>query len=119
MGRYSLLSSSVTMGFFVPLYGIVIGGTKMYTLKEIVSSSTKPVYVHLSDHETARRFLEDAENQGFVFSDGAKPTEKHTSNFFAAHSDMTINYIGIVGRMAYQCKANSIIHFDYAAKMAE
>ena len=91
----------------------------MYTLKEIVSSSTKPVYVHLSDHETARRFLEDAENQGFVFSDGAKPTEKTPDSFFAVHPDMTMNYIGAVGRIAYQCHSDNIICLDYAPKMAE
>ena len=91
----------------------------MYTLKEIVSNSTKPVYVHLSNGDTARQFLIDAENQGFVFSDCAKRTEKMPDLFFAVHPDMTMNYIGTVGRIAYQCKAKNIIRFDYATKIAE
>ena len=91
----------------------------MYTLKELVSNSTKPVYVHLSDSKAAKQFLIDAENQGFVFSDGVKPTEKHISDFFSVHSDMTINYIGAIGRIAYQCKAGNIICIDYAEKIAE
>ena len=91
----------------------------MYTLKELVSNSTKPVYVHLPDSKAAKQFLIDAENQGFVFSDGAIPTEKHISDFFALRSDLTMNYIGVVGRIAYQCKADNIIRLDYAKKMAE
>ena len=91
----------------------------MYTLKEIVSNSTKPVYVHLPNDEAARQFLIDAENQGFIFSDGAKPTEKVPDLFFAVHPNMTMNYIGTVGRIAYQCKAENIIRLDYVSKTAE
>jgi len=85
----------------------------MFNLAEFTKASTKPVYVHLPDDDTARQFLIDAENQGFIFSDGAKPTEKIPDLFFAVHPDMTINYIGAVGRIAYQCKAENIIRLDY------
>lgn len=91
----------------------------MFNLAQFAKTSTKPIYVHLSNGEAARRFLIDAENQGFVFSDGATPTEKHISDFFALRSDLSMNYIGVVGRMAYQCKADNIIRLDYAKKMAE
>ncbi len=91
----------------------------MFNLLETLKASTKPVYVHLSNGESAKQFLIDAENQGFVFSDGAKPTEKTPDFFFAVHPDMTINYIGAVGRIAYQCHSDNIICIDYAPKMAE
>ena len=91
----------------------------MFNLAKFVKANTKPIYVHLADNQTALRFLRDAENQGFTFSDGEKPTEKHISDFFALRSDLSMNYIGVVGRIAYQCKANNIIRIDYAEKMAE
>lgn len=86
----------------------------------MLKTNEKPVYVRLSDREAAKQFLMDAETHGFVFSDGTKPTEKMTDFFYVLHPDMTINYLGSVGRMAFQFKANSIICFDYSAvKRAE
>lgn len=85
----------------------------MLNLLETLKANAKPVFVHLPNDDTARQFLIDAENQGFIFSDGAKPTEKIPDLFFAVHPDMTINYIGAVGRIAYQCKAENIIRLDY------
>ncbi|MCQ2353935.1 MAG: hypothetical protein MJ102_02395 [Clostridia bacterium] len=91
----------------------------MYKLKNVVLTNSKPVYVYLPNPETAILFLSDAEKQGFIFSDGAKPTEKHISDFFVVHPDMTINYLGTIGRIAYQCNSDSIIRFDYTAQMAK
>lgn len=34
------------------------------------------VYVYLRDEVIARRFLQDAENEGFTFGDGEKPTAR-------------------------------------------
>ena len=84
----------------------------MYTWKDLVSNNKMPVYVHLSDSETAKEFLMDVEKQGFLFPDGSKPTEKMPDSFFALHSDMTINYIGTIGRIAYQCKAGNLIRME-------
>lgn len=85
----------------------------MKNLKEFVKSSTKTVYVRLSSQEIAEKFLRDAEMQGFTFPDGTKPTENKTDGFFALHHDMTMNYIGAMGRIAYQCHADSITPLDY------
>lgn len=85
----------------------------MNSLTNLVKSNSKAVYVYLSDSETAIRFLHDVEKEGFIFSDGAKPTEKEIDNFFALHSDLTINYIGTIGRIAYQCNSDNIIRLDY------
>ena len=91
----------------------------MFNLAKFAKANTKPIYVHLADNQTALRFLRDAENQGFTFSDGEKPTEKHISDFFVLHSDLSMNYIGAVGRIAYQCNAKSITRLDYSEKMTE
>ena len=65
------------------------------------------VYIYCADRETGERFLKDAQGEGFLFSDGAKPTERHSSDIFALNGDRTINYVGFAGRVAFQC-ANSV-----------
>ena len=42
------------------------------------------------------------QNEGFTFSDGVKPTERQISDIIAVNDDMTINYVGAIGRIAYQ-----------------
>ena len=91
----------------------------MKNLKEFVKSSTKTVYVRLSSQEIAEKFLRDAEKQGFKFPDGTKPTKHRPEDFFALHHDMTMNYIGSVGRIAYQCNSGNIVKLDYEKFSAE
>ena len=38
------------------------------------------VYVYLRDEVIADKFLRDAENEGFTFGDGAKPTTRPGNN---------------------------------------
>ena len=85
----------------------------MKTLKSIANSNDKTVYVYAKDAETARRFLLDAENEGFVWSDGSRPTQKHISDLFAVHSDFTVNYVGMCGRIAFGSGSSSIERIDY------
>lgn len=59
------------------------------------------VYVRLANEEIGRRFLRDAEREGFTFGDGAKPTEREYSDIFAINRDMTINYVGFIGHIAF------------------
>lgn len=35
-------------------------------------------------------------------TDGVKPTERMPANIMAVNRDMTINYVGFAGRIAYQ-----------------
>ncbi len=85
----------------------------MKMLKEMLSKEGKTVFVYAENPETSMRFLLDAENEGFIWSDGSKPTDKPINNFYAVHPDMTINYIGTNGRIAFQTKSDSIIRIDY------
>ena len=59
------------------------------------------VYVYLSDSATGKRFLEDAEKEGFTFGDGAKPTSRDYAMVMAVHPDNTLNYVGAVGNAAF------------------
>lgn len=81
----------------------------MFNLTETLKNSRETVYVRLPDLTAAERFLREAEADGFLFSDGAKPTQKQPALFFAVHPDRTVNYIGTVGRIACQCNAVKLI----------
>ncbi|MBQ7122392.1 MAG: hypothetical protein IJO03_09050 [Clostridia bacterium] len=75
------------------------------------------VYVRLGTDEIAKRFLKDAQAEGFTFSDGVKPTKRHISDIFALHKDKTLCYLGWAGHMAYaqaeRMGDEPIIRVDY------
>lgn len=70
--------------------------------KSLLATHSGRIYVYLDNADIAKQFLQNAESEGFTFTDGAKPTQKHTSNIFAVNTDATINYVGFVGRVAFQ-----------------
>lgn len=80
-------------------------------LKEI-AEKYRTIYIHLDGEERETEFLKQAESEGFIFGDGTKPTEKTPSDFFAVHSDGTINYINSIGRIAYQ--AHGVKTLEYS-----
>lgn len=71
-------------------------------LKSLLSSYTGRIYVYLANGDICKRFLQDAEKEGFTFTDGTNPIQKHTSDIIALNQDVTINYVGFVGRVAFQ-----------------
>ena len=80
-------------------------------LREIIKEYGT-VYIHLDGVKSEMEFLRQAENEGFLFGDGIKPTEKRHSDFFAIHSDGTINYLGTIGRIAYQAHGVKTLEFS-------
>lgn len=80
------------------------------------------VYVYLSNSEIGKRFLEDAEKEGFTFGDGAKPTTRNYAMVMAVHSDNTLNYVGAVGNIAFGTTkkiGNRLLYrIDYEAYIA-
>lgn len=85
----------------------------MKTIRELANMG-EHVYVHLADEETAKRFLQQAEAEGFTFGDGVKPTDRHWSDLYAIHLDGTLNYVGSVGRIEYGSGADSVVRVDYS-----
>ena len=84
----------------------------MKTIKELANMGER-VYVHLKDEETARRFLHDAEAEGFTFGNGGCLTDRHWSDLYAIHSDGTLNYVGSAGRIEYASGADSCVRVEY------
>ncbi len=74
----------------------------MVSIKSLLSAYTGRIYIYLATADIGKRFLQDAENEGFMFRDGVKPTQREADSIFAINDDMTINYVGFVGHVAYQ-----------------
>lgn len=53
------------------------------------------VYVYLRNEVVADKFLRDAENEGFTFGDGAKPTTRPGNNLYVVNNDWTISHVGM------------------------
>ena len=86
-------------------------------LKSILSTNAGKVYVYLATDEVCKQFLKDAEDEGFTFTDGMKPTQKHTSDILAVNPDFTINYVGTIGHIAFKAARRignqKLIRIDY------
>lgn len=87
------------------------------TIRELAKLNGR-VYVFLADEAIGRQFLEQAEQEGFTFGDGVKPTQRHWSDLMAVNHDGTINYVGTNGRIAWSSGAKTVggetlIRVDY------
>ena len=59
-----------------------------------LSKSKGKVYVYLRNEVIIRKFLKDAENEGFTFGDGKKPTARPGNNLYVVNRDWTISHVG-------------------------
>lgn len=59
------------------------------------------VYVYLCNDTVRRKFLLDAETEGFTFGDGVSPTKRPMDDIYAVNRNHTLNFIGWAGHMAY------------------
>lgn len=79
---------------------------KNRTIKELVNTGrTEKVYVYICNDEIGKKFMQQAEDEGFVFGDGVKPTERCYAEIMAVNDDITINFVGSIGRMAFGSNA--------------
>ena len=85
----------------------------MKTIKELASMGER-VCVYLKDEKTTRRFLRNAEAEGYTFGNGVKPTERHWSDIYAIHPDATLNYVGSIGHIEYGSGTDSVVRIDYS-----
>ena len=77
------------------------------TIKEL-SEMDGRVYVYFRTKELCTQFFKQAEHENFTFSDGIKPTEKHTTDIIAVNQDMTVNYVGTNGRIAFGSNTQTV-----------
>lgn len=79
---------------------------------ESLINTNKKVYVRMKNDGICKAFFTQAENEGFLFGDGAKPTAKHTSDLIAVLSGKQLCYVASIGRIAMQSGAENIIVYD-------
>lgn len=87
--------------------------SKVKNINELVNSNQKRVYVFLADKETERRFIADANAEGFTFEDGTKLSERASNSFYTLNRNQTVNFLNTIGRIAFQCNAEHIVKVDY------
>ena len=76
------------------------------------------VYVYLEDEETAEEFLVRAEEEGFLFGDGEKPSKKQRDCIMAVNKNRTLNYVGFAGHAVFGSGTETVggqrlIRIDY------
>jgi hypothetical protein len=91
--------------------------TNTRTITEL-SKKNGRVYVYLANVTIGEKFLQQAENEGFTFGDGVRPTERCYAEIMAVNHDLTINFVGTNGRIAFGGGAKSVggeklIRVDY------
>ena len=77
------------------------------------------VYVYLADDAAGAAFLRQAQDEGFTFTDGERPTARHASEIMAVNRDRTLNYVGTNGRIAFgsgikTAGGERLLRVDYA-----
>ena len=77
------------------------------TIKNLANMDGR-VYVFLENVEIGEKFMERAEAEGFTFGDGVKPTERCYAEIMAINNDMTINFVGTNGRIAFGGGAKTV-----------
>lgn len=60
---------------------------------------TGRVYVFVPNSKIERRFLSDAEKEGFLFENGDRPTEDMGNSIYQLMSDHTIGHVTFAGRI--------------------
>lgn len=81
------------------------------------------INVYLSSKAVCDLFLRNAEQEGFTFSNGGKPTESPYNDLFAVHHDFTIGHHGFIGHEAFRVNGNMrpivpTVWIDYAKYLA-
>lgn len=66
------------------------------------------VYVYLANDEIGNKFMQQAESEGFTFCDGEKPTRRCYAEIMSVNKNLTINYVGSIGRMAFGSGAKTV-----------
>ena len=95
--------------------------TELLTVKKKDTLSNRIRYRKYSRHtfvscrskNIARRFLADAEAEGFTFADGTMPTQKETWDIYAIRPDLTICYAGWASHLLLKHGGGNVVKIDY------
>ena len=78
--------------------------------------------MYLRSRNIGKLFLQNAEDEGFTFGDGVKPTEREFDDIFSLKPDWTICYVGWVGHLAFRnadmIGDQPLVRIDYGKYLA-
>ena len=93
----------------------------MRTISNLLNHEGR-IYVYLASKNLCNLFLKHAEEEGFTFGDGIKPTEREADNLYSLNPNWTVNYVGYIGRIAFHATApvsdTPLFKIDYAKYLA-
>ena len=72
----------------------------MTTIRDTIQNCNGKVYVQIETAADGARFLRQAENEGFRFSDGVLPTARPWAKLFSVTADGTLSYVTFAGHVA-------------------
>lgn len=84
----------------------------MRTIKDLHKSGKK-IYFYLANKQIGNEFLKDAENEGFLFGDGQKPTSRRADDIMAITEDGDLCYVGWAGRVCFHHNPGNVIRVHY------
>lgn len=70
-------------------------------------------YIYCRSRSIAARFLANAEDEGFLFSDGIEPTKKDLNDIYAINEDFTISFTGWAGHVLFKNGGGNAVRIDY------
>lgn len=94
----------------------------MRTIAELLNLDGR-VYVYVPSKNIRRLFLKNAQEEGFMFADGVKPTRRRAyDDIYALNKDFTLNFVGYNGHIAFHHPEvpndYNLIKVDYAAYLS-
>ena len=85
----------------------------MRTLKSLIEKNKK-VWFYCGTEDLQKRFLEQAENEGFVTMRGEKPSALSLHRLYGINSEGTMGYISnFIWYLSFQTGSSDILHIDY------
>ena len=85
----------------------------MRTLTSLLKEQ-EAVWIYCESEDLQKKFLQKAEEEGFLARNGSKPTELSLQKFYGINSGMTMGYISnLIWFMSFQCKDTRNQKIDY------
>ena len=75
-------------------------------------------YIYCRGKNIAKRFLANAEAEGFTFGDGMMPTAKECIDLYALNDNLTISYTGWAGHILFKQGKGNVVKIDYGKYIA-
>lgn len=75
----------------------------MKRISSLLSEYDGRIYIFLEDEKTKNKFVKQAILEGFTFSDGVNLSSRSIDNIIAINRNLTVNFVGTIGRIAFQC----------------